>query len=46
MNIGALVLHNFIQLSLKSGFVQAQTLLAACRIFTMVRISDNGPNWK
>ena len=37
------LLHNFTQLSLKSGSVQVQTLFAACRRFTMVRISDNGP---
>ena len=36
------LLHNFIQLSLNSGSAQVQTLLAACRRFAMVRISDNG----
>ena len=41
-----LLLHNFIQLSLNSGSAQVQTLLAACRKFEMVRISDNGPDWK
>ena len=41
-----LLLHNFIQLSLNSGSAQVQTLLAACRRFAMVRISDNGPGWK
>ena len=40
------LLHNFIQLSMNSGSVQIQTLLAACRSFTIVRISDNGPSWK
>ena len=40
------VLHNFIQLSLNSGSAQAQILLAVCRRFVMVRISDNGPDWK
>ena len=33
-------LHNFIQQS------EVQILLAACRRFAMVRISDNGPGWK
>ena len=37
--------HNFIQLSLKLGSAQVQTLLAACRRFAMVRISDSGPGW-
>ena len=40
------LLHNFIQLSLNSNSAQVQTLLAACRRFAMVRISDNGPGWK
>ena len=29
-----------------SDSAQVQTLLAACRRFAMVRISDNGPGWK
>ena len=37
--------HNFIELSLKLGSAQVQTLLAACRRFAMVRISDSGPGW-
>ena len=41
-----LLMHNFNQLSLNSGSAQVQTLPAACRIFAMVRISDNGPGWK
>ena len=40
------LLHNFIQLSLNSGSAQAQTLLAACRRFAMMRISDNGDKAK
>ena len=28
------------------GSAQAQTLLAECWRFAMVRISDNGPGWK
>ena len=40
------LLHNLIQLSLNSGSVQVQSLLAACWRFAMVRISDNGPGWK
>ena len=40
------VLHNFIQQSLNSGPAQVQILLAACRRFEMVRISDNGPGWQ
>ena len=44
--IKQLAKHNFIQLSLNSGSAQVQTLLAACRRFAMVRISDNGPGWK
>ena len=40
------LLHNLIQLSLNSGSAQVQTLLAACRRYAMVRISDNGPGWK
>ena len=31
--------------SLNSGSAQVQTLLAACRRFAVVRISDNGPGW-
>ena len=38
--------HSLIQLSLNSGSAQVQTLLAACRRFAMVRISDNVPGWK
>ena len=38
--------HNIIQLSLSSGSAQVQILLAACQIFAMVRISDNGPGLK
>ena len=34
------------QLSLNSGSAQTETLLAACRRFVMVRISNNGPGWK
>ena len=37
---------NFIQQSLNSGSAQVQMLLAACRRFAMLRISDNGPFWK
>ena len=37
---------NFIQRSLKSGSVQIQILLVACRGLMMVRISDNGLGWK
>ena len=40
------LLHNFILGSLNSGSGQVQILLAACRRFAMVRISDNGPDWK
>ena len=40
------LLHTFNQLSLNSDSAQVQTLLAACRRFAMVRISDNGPGWK
>ena len=40
------LLHNFIQQSLNSGSAQVQILLAACRRFAMVKISDNGPGWK
>ena len=40
------LLHNFIHLSLNSGSAQVQTLLAACRRFAMVRISDNVPGRK
>ena len=32
--------------SLNTGSAQVQILLAVCRRFTMVRISDNGPSWK
>ena len=39
------VVHNFIQRRLKSGSAQVQILLAACRRFVMVRISDNGPSF-
>ena len=28
------------------GFAQVQTLLTACWRFTVVRISDNGTDWK
>ena len=31
---------------IRSGSAQVQILLAACRRFKMVRISDNGPGWK
>ena len=40
------LLHNFIQQSLNSGSAQVQILLAVCRRFEMVRISNNGPGWK
>ena len=40
------LMHSFIQLTLNSGSAQVQTLLAACRRFAMVKISDNGPGWK
>ena len=40
------LLHNFIQQSLNSGSAQLQALLALCRRFMMVRISDSGPGWK
>ena len=40
------LLDNFIQLSLNSGSAQVESLLAACRRFAMVRISDNGSTWK
>ena len=40
------LLHNFIQQSLNSGSAQVQILLVACRRFEMVRISDNGLDWK
>ena len=39
------LLHNFIQQNLNSGSAQVQILLATCRRFAMVRISDNGPDW-
>ena len=32
--------------SLKSGSAQVQTMLVACRRFSMARISDNRPSWK
>ena len=32
--------------SLNSGSAQVQNLLAVCRRFAMVRISDNGLDWK
>ena len=32
--------------SANSDSAQVQDLLAACRRFKMVGISDNGPNWK
>ena len=40
------LLYSFIELSLNSGFAQVQTLLAGCRRFAMVKISENGPGWK
>ena len=40
------LLYNFIQQSLNSGSAQVQILIAACRGFAIVRISDNGPDWK
>ena len=40
------LLHNFIQQSLNSRSAQVQILLAACRRFAMVMISDNGSGWK
>ena len=51
LNCGAVVqwlslLYNFIQISLNSGSARVQTLLAACRRFAMVRISDSGLGWK
>ena len=33
-------------INLNSGSAQVQILLAGCRRFAMVRISDNGPGWK
>ena len=39
-------LYNFIQLSLNSDSAQVHILLTAYRRFAMVRISDNGPDWK
>ena len=36
------ILHNFIQQSLNSDSAPVQILLAACRKFEIVRISDNG----
>ena len=41
-----LSLQNFIKQSLNSGSAQAQILLAACRRFGVVGISDNGLGWK
>ena len=38
--------HHCTSLSLNSGSVQAEVLLATCRRFAMVRISGNGPGWK
>ena len=35
------LLHKFMQLTLHSDSAQVQTLLAACRRFAMVRISDS-----
>ena len=40
---GLSLLHNFIQQSLFLGSAQVQILLALCRRFAMVRVSDNGP---
>ena len=40
------LLFRFIQLNLNSGSSQVQVLLAVCRRFMMVRISDSGPGWK
>ena len=40
------LLHNSIQLSPNLGSAQVQILLAACRRFAMVRISDNDTGWK
>ena len=40
------LLHNFTQLSLNLGSVQVQVLLVACWRFAMLKISDNGPDWK
>ena len=34
------------KLNLNSGSGHVQILLAACRRFGIVRISDNGPRWK
>ena len=42
----SLLLHSFIQQSLNLGSAQVQTLLAACRRFAIVRISESGPGWK
>ena len=41
-----LLLHNFIQLTLKTGSAQVQILLAACGRFAMVSVSDNALDWK
>ena len=41
--IAAAQLHST---NLKSGSAQVQILLAVCRRFEMVRISDGGPGWK
>ena len=40
------LLQNFIQQSLYLDSSQIQILLAVCRRFAMVRISDSGPGWK
>ena len=40
------LLHNFIQQSLNSSFAQVQILLAACRRFEILRISDSSSGWK
>ena len=39
------LLQNLIQRSINSDSAQVQTLLATCRRFAMVRISDNDPGW-
>ena len=39
-------LHNFILLSPNSDSVQVQILLAVCQRYAMVRIPDNGFEWK
>ena len=42
-----LLLHDFIQQYLNSGFAQVEILLVACRgrRFVMVRTYDRGPSW-